>query len=106
MANQDDAFGLSDDAINGKTPPSRKVVDWLHTQVSTEKDTDLHHRIGFGETDASRGDHDHDGENSMPLWDENEVVLNTLAGGATLGTVIDRVNEIILAMRQKGAGGT
>lgn len=105
MAAQDDTFGLTDESINGKTPPSRKVLDWLHVKVSTEKDTDTHHTVGTRRNQVSRGDHDHDGENSLPLFDDLETQLPDLAGGATLAQVITAVNLINAALRSKGAGG-
>lgn len=102
MANQDDIFGMNDDAVNGKTPPSQKVVDWFHKRVSMSKASDVHHAIGTGPTDASAGDHDHDGKNSKRLWNE-ETVLTDLAPGATLAQTIDAVNKLNEAIRKKGA---
>jgi hypothetical protein len=105
MANQDDLGGLTEDGINGKTPPSPKVADWLHGRVSVDKPTDLHHRIGTGQADAASGAHTHDGANSMPLWDEGADVLANLPASPTLAQVSTAVNAINALLRQKGAGG-
>lgn len=102
MANQDDVFGMTDEAINGKTPPSQKVADWFHKRVSTQKATDLHHQLGTGPTEASPGDHDHDGKNSKRLWDE-ETVLTDLSPGATDEQMRVAINALNAAIRAKGA---
>jgi hypothetical protein len=103
MAQQDDVFGMNDEAVNGKTPPSQKVVDWFHKRVSTSKATDFHHMIGTGPTDAASGEHDHDGKNSKRLWTE-ETILTDLTALSTMTQVADAVNAINAALRAKGAG--
>ena len=102
MAAQDDVFGLDDEKINGKAPPTQKFVDWFHKRVSTQKASDFHHALGTGPTEASPGDHDHDGKNSKRLWDE-ETVLTDLAVGATTAQIIAAVNKLNKAIRDKGA---
>ena len=102
MANQDDVFGLNDDAINGRTPPSQKIVDWFHMGVSTAMVTDVHHAIGTGPTEAAAGDHDHDGKNSKRLWNE-ETVLTDLSPGATDDQMRVAINKLNEAIRSKGA---
>lgn len=102
MAAQDDTFGMDDDAINGKTPPSQKFVDWFHKRVSTSKPSDFHHPIGTGPTEVASGDHNHDGKNSVRLWDE-ETVLPDLSVAASLADVIVAVNKLNEAIRSKGA---
>lgn len=102
MANQDDVFGLNDESINGKTPPSQKVADWFHKRVSTQKATDVHHSIGTGPTEAAAGDHDHDGKNSKRLWNE-ETVLTDLSPGATDDQMRQAINKLNEAIRSKGA---
>lgn len=102
MANQDDVFGLNDEQINGRTPPSQKFIDWLHKRVSTQKATDVHHPIGTGPTEAAAGDHDHDGKNSKRLWNE-ETVLTDLSPGATDDQMREAINKLNAAIRAKGA---
>lgn len=104
MASQDDDFGLTDDAINGKTPPSQKVIDWLHGRVSTQKATDIHHRLGTADTDASPGNHTHDGKNSYPLFSENDILtdISNTATGTQIATAVNKINALL---RQLGAGG-
>lgn len=104
MANQEDIFGLSDSAVDGKTPPSQKVIDWLHGRVSTRKKTDLHHPIGFGETDAASGDHTHDGKNSKTLFNPDLLILTDISNTATGTQIATAVNAINAALRQIGAG--
>ncbi|MDF2562858.1 MAG: hypothetical protein K0R99_4304 [Microbacterium sp.] len=102
MAQQDDVFGLDDEQINGKAPPSQKFVDWFHKRVSTTKASDFHHALGTGPTEAASGDHNHDGKNSVRLWDET-TVLTDLDPAATLAQVITAVNKLNEAIRIKGA---
>ena len=102
MAAQDDTFGMSDDQINGKTPPSQKFVDWFHKRVSTQKASDFHHPIGTGPTDSAAGDHDHNGKNSKRLWDE-QTVLTDLGPGATDDQMRLAINKLNAAIRDKGA---
>lgn len=105
MAKQDDVAGLTDDAINGKTPPSPKVAEWVHGRISSDKPTDIHHRIGTGPGDAAKGSHTHDGTDSMPLWDEGEDVLTNITSSATGAQIATAVNAINALLREKGAGG-
>lgn len=102
MAQQEDVFGLDDEKINGRTPPSRKFADWFHSRVSTQKATDLHHSIGTGPTEAAAGDHNHDGKNSKRLWNE-DTVLTDLAPGATAEQMRVAINKLNEAIRAKGA---
>lgn len=102
MAQQDDTFGLDDEAINSKTPPSMKFVDWFHKRVSTSKPSDFHHQIGTGPTEAAAGDHDHDGKNSLRLWND-ETVLTDLSPGATDEQMRVAINKLNEAIRAKGA---
>jgi hypothetical protein len=105
MANQDDVFGMSDSAVDGKTPPSEKVVGWFHGRVSTSKPSDVHHRLGFGPGEASPGPHRHDGKDSLPLFDATEIVLTDISNTATGTQIATAVNAINAALRRLGAGG-
>lgn len=102
MAAQDDVFGMTDDSVNGKKGPSRKIIDWFHQQVSTQNDSDVHHPLGFGPGEASRGDHTHDGKNSKPLWGD-DVELHDVTVSSTAAQIADAINAINAALRQKGA---
>lgn len=103
MANEDDTFGMNDEAINGKKPPSQKFVEWLHGQVSTKRPTDIHHRLGTSDEDASPGSHTHDGKNSMPLFTK-DLVLTDISNTATGTQIATAVNAINAALRRLGAG--
>lgn len=103
MANEDDTFGTNDDAINGKKPPSKKFVEWLHGQASTSNPSDLHHRQGTGPEEVSPGNHTHDGKNSMPLFTK-DLVLGDISNTATGTQIATAVNAINAALRQLGAG--
>lgn len=104
MANQDDIGGLTDESINGKTPPSQKVVDFLHGQASTKKPTDLHHRLGFTSEDAAPGDHTHDGKNSKGLFTPEVTTLTDISNTATGTQIAAAVNALNAALRLLGAG--
>jgi len=99
MANQDDLFGLNDSSVDGKPSPSDKVVMWFHGKASTDQPTDIHHRIGFGDTDAASGSHTHDGKNSKPLFNIDQVPAD-LASGASLAQTITAVNRILELIRK------
>lgn len=104
MAEQGDVFGENDEAINGKKPPSKKFVEWMHGQAGTQSPTDIHHRLGTGDTDASPGNHTHDGKNSFPLFSENDILtdISNTATGTQIATAVNKINALL---RQLGAGG-
>lgn len=59
--------GTDDLDLDGKTPPTRKYIEWLHQNASSGRREDLHHAIGFGPTDVAAGDHTHNGRDSLAL---------------------------------------
>ena len=98
----DDLTNLTPASVEGKTPPSTRVVDWLHGRVSTTKDTDIHHPLGTSVGTAARGEHDHDGKNSLPLWNA-ETVPADLPAAPTTAQIRDTMNATLAMLRTKGA---
>lgn len=98
-----DDLSQNDEGLEGKTPPSTKVVDFLHGNASTNEPTDIHHRIGFAPADAARGDHDHDGVNSFPLWD-GTTAIPAVSGASTTAELAAAINAIAGLLQEKGAG--
>lgn len=84
---------LDDAAIESASPPSQKLVDWLHGKASTQKSEDLHHRLGYTDQDAAQGDHTHDGRNSKALLDAGDLPA-LLAPGYTAAQAMDAINKI------------
>lgn len=101
MAAQDDVFGLTDESINGKKGPSRKILDWFHQQASTQNDSDIHHPLGFGPGEAARGDHTHNGKDSKPLF--TDLQLNDVTGASPAADIAAAINAINDALRTLGA---
>lgn len=100
MAGEDPMEWLSSNPqVDGKVPPAKKTVDWLHGQASTSEPDDMHHKLGFGRGDAAAGDHDHDGVNSHPLW--RGLELAPLAPTATNAEIVAALNKVIEALLKK-----
>lgn len=103
MANIFDDLNSADEtAVDGKAPPSQKVVDWFHAKASIGRPEDIHHPIGYGETDAAPGNHTHDGKNSKFLF-PTSVVLTDLGPAPTSLQIQAAVNNINAALRLLGA---
>lgn len=98
----DDLSG-DDDATDGKPAPGTKTVDWFHANVSSNQPTDIHHRVGFGPSDAAPGNHTHNGQDSPSLFD-GSVVLPIVSGASTSTQLADAINKIAELLRTKGAG--
>ena len=92
-----------DTATDGVSPPSQKVVDWLHLKASANRPEDLHHMIGFGPADAASGDHTHNGKNSKFLFDST-TVLTDLPASPTSAQIQAAVNALNALFRLLGAG--
>ena len=99
----DQMAGADDTMTDGKAPPSGKVIDWLHGKASTQRPEDIHHPLGFGETDAAPGNHTHDGKNSKFLFTP-DVPLNDLPAAPTSAQIQASVNAINAMLRLLGAG--
>ncbi len=96
----DDLTNLSNSALEGKSPPTTRFVDWLHSRVSTNRDTDIHHPLGIVAGTASVGNHDHEGKNSVFLWALDEIPSD-LPSSPTTAQIRDTVNAMLLSMRRK-----
>lgn len=95
-----DLASTDDASIEGLAPPSSKVVDFLHGNASTTEPTDIHHRIGYGPTDAARGDHSHDGVDSPGLFTGTTFTdITAVATGAQIAAAVNALNA---AMRLVG----
>ena len=90
--------------LEANTPPSEKIIDWLHARASTTARNDLHHRIGDGPTDAASGDHTHNGVDSKPLFTAAQVSLTDLGASPTTADIRAAVNALNAAFRRLGAG--
>jgi hypothetical protein len=87
--------------IEGKAPPSEKILNWLHGRASTTRPEDVHHRIGTGVGEVSPGRHQHDGKDSLPLFDE--FTLIDVTGASTTAELASAINAINAALRARGA---
>ena len=85
--------------VDGQAPPSEAVSDWLHGRASTTRPEDLHHRIGFGTTEASSGSHQHDGKSSKFILDGANVTLTDITAAATGSQIAAAVNAINAVFR-------
>lgn len=91
---------LSADDLQGQTPPSQAVVDWLHGKASTTQvSTDVHHFIGFQDNDVAAGSHTHDGKNSQFIVG-TKVTLTDLSASPTTPQIVAAVNAINAIFRQ------
>ena len=99
-----DEFAKDDgSSIDGLAPPPAKVLDWFHGNADTESPLGLHHRIGTGPGDAASGEHRHRGRDSLPLFDETDVLtdISNTATGTQIATAVNAINALL---RQLGAG--
>ena len=68
--------------------PSAKEVDDFHTNADTDQRSEsLHHTLGPGPSQASPGNHTHDGGTSSPLW-EGGTISGSRGGNVALASVI------------------
>lgn len=76
------------DPVEGKVPSS-KDVSKFHTNADTDGDEgSIHHTLGPRRGQASPGDHDHRGGNSVLLLD-GVTISGSKASGAALQSIID-----------------
>jgi hypothetical protein len=87
--------------VDGKTPPSSKIVDWLHGNASLSDPQSIHHRVGTGEADASPGNHRHNGRDSFSLFDEVDIP-DDLSNSATNSEIVDGLNAVLALLRTVG----
>jgi hypothetical protein len=80
--------------IEGQTPPSEAVVDFIHGRASTTRPEDLHHTLGTGQVQASPGNHQHNGKDSKFVLDGANVTLTDITAGATGAQIATAVNAI------------
>jgi hypothetical protein len=98
----DDIAKADDTNVDGKAPPSSKVVDWLHGKASTDKPEDVHHSIGFSPTQVSQGNHNHDGKNSVALFDDADIPAD-LSATPTNAQIAVVVNQILALLRARSS---
>lgn len=78
--------------------PSAKEVDDMHRNSDVNKRAEsIHHTLGTGRTQASPGDHNHDGSSSVALMDG--VVFTGSRGTGTASVL----NQILEALEKIGA---
>lgn len=81
--------------INAKKPPSVKFLEWLHRNASTNRDVDVHHRIGQNEGDVAAGKHTHDGKNSPYLFAGGDIPSDPAATTAALQAWAILINDLL-----------
>lgn len=81
--------------INSTQPPSVKFIEWFHRNATSDRDADLHHKIGLNPGDVARGNHNHDGRNSPALWATAEIPADPAATTAALATWAAAVNDLL-----------
>lgn len=87
----------SAETIEGKTPPSEAVIDFIHVRASTNRPEDLHHSLGSAGSQASPGSHQHDGKTSKYILDGANVTLTDItavATGAQISTAVNAINAL------------
>lgn len=86
---------ISQEAIEGATPPSEAFVTWLHGQASTTRPQDLHHPLGFQENNAAPGNHRHNGKDSLKIIPDGEFTLPVnLTAGASNADIVAAINKL------------
>jgi len=96
---------INQESVEGTPPPSEAFLAWLHGQASTSKPQDLHHTLGFQETNASPGNHRHNGKDSLKIIPDGEFTLVDLTGSATTADIVAAVNKLnLMARTYLGAG--
>ena len=85
--------------VDGQSPPSEAVSDWLHGRASTTRPEDLHHTIGFGPSQSSPGSHQHNGKDSKQILDGANVTLSDITAAATGTQIAAAVNAINAVFR-------
>jgi hypothetical protein len=89
---------IPNDAYEGATPPSEQFVDWLHGRASVGRTQDIHHALGFQESQASPGNHRHNGKDSLRIIPEGEyavaVNLTVAATTSDMVTAINKLNDL------------
>ena len=91
--------GSDSTEVEGQPPPTEAISDWLHGRASTTRPEDVHHRIGFGATDASPGSHQHDGKTSKFILDGANVTLTDITAASTPAQVATAMNNINAVFR-------
>lgn len=81
------------DPVAGETPSGRDVQKF-HTNADTDgNEQSAHHTLGPSNNQASPGNHDHRGGNSVPLLD-GTTITGSRASGAALVSVIAALVEL------------
>lgn len=96
-----DLAAVDSNAVDGLTPPPSKVVDWVHGQASTAEPNDVHHRIGFGPSDAAAGNHTHNGKDS-PAIAPTAYTLTVVTGASTTAQLAAAITEIQTLLKGTG----
>jgi hypothetical protein len=86
---------IPSDAFEGVAPPTEQFVDWLHGRAQTSKPSDLHHQLGFGESQSSPGNHRHNGKDSLKIIPDGEYTLSVnLTAGASNTDIVTAINKL------------
>lgn len=79
-----------------KNASPKEVSEFHRNSDKDSSDSALHHTLGMSAGQASRGAHDHNGQNSPLLWDG--VTITGSRGGATASVL----QQILIALSAKG----
>ena len=88
--------------LQGVNPPSNKVVEWFHGRADTTRPESIHHPLGTGPSDASPGDHTHNGKDSAFIVPAG-TVLTDVPTTATILQLANAVNALNHAFNAIGA---
>lgn len=79
--------GVGAYGATSRFPPAKEVDDF-HTNADTDQRSEsMHHTLGPSPTQASPGNHSHDGGTSSPLW-EAQTISGSRGGNVALSSVI------------------
>lgn len=88
--------------LQGVNPPSNKVVEWFHGRADTTRHESIHHALGTGPSDASPGDHTHNGKDSPYIIPAGSTLTDVPTTATTL-QLANAINALNALMTKLGA---
>jgi hypothetical protein len=86
--------------LTSQAPPPPNVVDFLHALADTTRPEGVHHALGTDVTNATPGNHQHNGLDSYQLLYGTGVTLPAdLVGTPTSAQIVASVNALNAIMR-------
>lgn len=82
---------------NKDPSPSPRTVNFFHTRSDVDSGpSSMHHTLGIGHSQASAGDHSHDGKSSRKIGTGlNLTATGSRGGNVALGNLITMLKNVI-----------